>query len=70
MGFAIEAPNLYVALTHSGVTLAPVLSQLAALEICDGVSADAVLGPYRPERFAGMTAEQVAALAHPRSGHR
>ena len=70
MGFAIEAPNLYVALTHSGVTLAPVLSQLAALEICDGVSADAVLGPYRPERFAGMTAEQAAALAHPRSGHR
>ena len=70
MGFAIEAPNLYVALAHSGVTLAPVLSQLAALEICDGVSADAVLGPYRPERFAGMTAEQAAALAHPRSGHR
>ena len=70
MGFAIEAPNLYVALTHSGVTLAPVLSQLAALEICDGVSADAVLGPYRPERFAGMTEEQAAALAHPRSGHR
>ena len=23
MGFASEAPNLYVALTHSGVTLAP-----------------------------------------------
>ena len=56
MGFAPDAPNLYVALTHSGVTLAPALSQLAALEICDGARADAVLGPYRPERFAGMTA--------------
>ena len=54
MGFASEAPNLYIALTHSGVTLAPALSQLAAMEICDGAAADAVLGPYRPARFAGM----------------
>ena len=66
MGFADEAPNLYVALTHSGVTLAPALSQLAALEICDGTPAEAVLGPYRPQRFAGLTAEDVAAATHPR----
>ena len=52
MGFAAEAPNLYIALTHSGVTLAPALSQLAAMEICDGAVSDAVLGPYRPGRFA------------------
>ncbi len=52
-GFAREAPNLYIALTHSGVTLAPVLSQLAVLEICDGAVVDSVLGPYRPGRFAG-----------------
>lgn len=51
-GFASEAPNMYVALTHSGVTLAPVLSQLAMLEICDGAVVDSVLGPYRLERFA------------------
>ncbi len=70
LGFASETPNLYVALTHSGVTLAPALSQLAAQEICDGVAADAVLGPYRPQRFAGVTAEQAAATAHPRAGHR
>ena len=57
IGFAAEAPNLYIALTHSGVTLAPVLSQLAAMEICDGAAADAVLGPYRPVRFAGTKAE-------------
>ena len=38
MGFAPEAPNLYVALTHSGVTLAPALSQLAAQEICGGAA--------------------------------
>ena len=67
MGFASEAPNLYVALTHSGVTLAPALSQLAAQEICDGIPADAVLGPYRPQRFAGLTPEDVAAAVHPRA---
>ena len=67
MGFAAEAPNLYIALTHSGVTLAPALSQLAAQEICDRTPADAVLGPYRPQRFAGMSSEETAAAAHPRA---
>ena len=70
LGFAPGAPNLYVALTHSGVTLAPVVSQLAALEICDGVRADAVLGPYRPERFANLTEQQRSEMPHPRAGHR
>ena len=67
MGFASDAPNLYVALTHSGVTLAPALSQLAVQEICDGTPADAVLGAYRPQRFAGLTPGEVAAAAHPRA---
>ena len=67
MGFATELPNLYVALTHSGVTLAPALSQLAAQEICGGAPADAVLGPYRPQRFAELTPEQAAAVPHPRA---
>ena len=67
MGFASEAPNLYVALTHSGVTLAPALSQLAAQEIVDGAPADAVLGPYRPQRFAGLAPEELAAATHPRA---
>ena len=67
LGFASEAPNLYVALTHSGVTLAPALTQLVAQEICDGTPADAVLGPYRPQRFAGMTSDEVAKASHPRA---
>ena len=71
MGFAAEAPNLYIALTHSGVTLAPALSELAALEICEGAraQADAVLGAYRPGRFAGVTAA-AAGMGHPRAGRR
>ena len=70
LGYTTEASNLYIALTHSGVTLAPVISQLAALEICENVRADAVLAPYRPERFATLTEEQVAEMTHPRAGHR
>ena len=68
-GFTNEAPNLYVALT-SGVTLAPALSQLTALEICENVRADDVLAPYRPERFAALTSEQIQAMVHPRAAHR
>ena len=67
MGFATEAPNMYVALTHSGVTLAPALSQLAAQEICDRTPAEEVLGPYRPQRFAGLTPEDLKKAAHPRA---
>ena len=56
VGFAPECANLYIALTHSGVTLAPILSHLAAWEICDAETRDGELAigalvPYRPERF-------------------
>ena len=44
------APNVYIALTHSGVTLAPLIGELAAIEIVDGVRVE-TLAPYRPERF-------------------
>jgi len=70
LGYAAETPNLYIALTHSGVTLAPAISQLVALEICESVRADAVLAPYRPERFATLTEEEIATMAHPRARHR
>jgi D-hydroxyproline dehydrogenase subunit beta len=43
---------LYVAVTHSGVTLAAHLSRLIATEVAAGVPA-AELAPYRPDRFAG-----------------
>jgi glycine/D-amino acid oxidase-like deaminating enzyme len=43
---------LYVAVTHSGVTLAAHLSRLIAAELITGTEA-AELAPYRPGRFAG-----------------
>lgn len=50
-GFAPRLGGFYIAVTHSGVTLAPALGKLAALEILDGVAADP-LANFRPDRFA------------------
>ena len=49
-GSSEAAPNVYIALTHSGVTLAPLIGELAAIEIVDGARVEG-LSPYRPERF-------------------
>jgi glycine/D-amino acid oxidase-like deaminating enzyme len=50
VGFAPNCPNLYIAAMHSGVTLAPLIGQLAALEILDGARVS-LLETYRPARF-------------------
>ena len=52
LGFTRQAPNLYIAFTHSGVTLAPVIGEMASIEIVDGARVD-LLEPYRLERFEG-----------------
>jgi glycine/D-amino acid oxidase-like deaminating enzyme len=44
-------PGVYVAVTHSGVTLAAHLSRLIAEDLIAG-SPPADLTPYRPGRFA------------------
>jgi glycine/D-amino acid oxidase-like deaminating enzyme len=43
--------GLYLAVSHSGVTLAPVLGRLIAAEVATE-SADGLLAPFRPARFA------------------
>lgn len=50
VGFVTGAERLYLAVTHSGVTLGPLIGQLAALEILDGAKVD-LLSNYRPGRF-------------------
>ena len=50
LGFSASAPNVYIALTHSGVTLAPIIGESAAIEILDNVKIESV-APYSPERF-------------------
>jgi glycine/D-amino acid oxidase-like deaminating enzyme len=45
-----ELPGFYVVVTHSGITLGPVLGPLVAAEVLTG-RPEPVLAPYRPERF-------------------
>ena len=42
-------PDVYVAITHSGVTLAPIIGELVAQEITEGQLAD-LLKDFRPDR--------------------
>lgn len=51
LGHLVSTPNVYIAYTHSGVTLAPMIGEMAALEISSGVETE-ILAPYRPVRFS------------------
>ena len=50
LGFTTSVPNLYIALMHSGVTLAPLVGEMATIEIADDARVD-WFASYRPERF-------------------
>jgi glycine/D-amino acid oxidase-like deaminating enzyme len=51
MGALPHSPDVHVAVTHSGVTLAPIVGQLTADEVLTG-SRQSRFASYRPERFA------------------
>jgi len=51
VGWLPGAGGVYVAVTHSGVTLGAHLARLIAAEVTSGAPA-AELAPYRPGRFA------------------
>lgn len=51
IGFAPNVEQLYLAVTHSGMTLAPAIGRHAAQEILDGIAIEA-LARFRPQRFA------------------
>ena len=48
--------SLYLAVSHSGVTLAPALGRLVAKEVTDQIP-DGLLAPFRPGRFAERTTQ-------------
>jgi D-hydroxyproline dehydrogenase subunit beta len=54
VGWLPGAGGVYVAVTHSGVTLAAHLARLITAELVTGAAA-AELAPYRPDRFAAVT---------------
>jgi glycine/D-amino acid oxidase-like deaminating enzyme len=50
VGFPAADLRIYLAVMHSGITLAPLVGQLASLEILDGARVE-LLEPYRLSRF-------------------
>jgi glycine/D-amino acid oxidase-like deaminating enzyme len=55
VGTVPGAPNVYVVVTHSGVTLAPILGRYVTQEILHDSPAEFLM-PYRPERFLASSA--------------
>jgi len=51
VGFVPDHSDIYIAVMHSGVTLAPIIGRSVSREILDSTSVD-LLSPYRPERFS------------------
>ncbi len=51
VGFVPGSSDVYVAVMHSGISLAPIMGQSISREILDDISVDS-LAPYRPTRFA------------------
>jgi glycine/D-amino acid oxidase-like deaminating enzyme len=51
VGFVPGSTDVYIAVMHSGVTLAPIMGRMINREIMNDVSVEA-LNPYRPERFS------------------
>jgi glycine/D-amino acid oxidase-like deaminating enzyme len=50
VGALPASPGVHVAVTHSGVTLAPIIARHTTDEVLHGSRVD-MLAPYRPERF-------------------
>jgi glycine/D-amino acid oxidase-like deaminating enzyme len=50
VGAVPSVPGYYEAVSHSGITLGPVIGQLLASEILSGMR-DELLADFRPERF-------------------
>ncbi|OXS35506.1 NAD(P)/FAD-dependent oxidoreductase [Streptomyces sp. XY006] len=57
-GPASARSRVYCLVSHSGITLAPVLGRLAAAEITTGQEQE-LLRPFRPTRFAGVRRRDV-----------
>lgn len=51
IGRVARRPGVYLAAMHSGITLAPIVGQLAAIELLDDAEVE-LLRPYRLERFS------------------
>ncbi|NUS23920.1 MAG: FAD-binding oxidoreductase [Streptomyces sp.] len=57
VGAVPSVPGYYEAVSHSGITLGPVIGRLLAAEILSG-RRDAMLADFRPERFSARTSHK------------
>ena len=49
LGYSSEEPSVYIAVSHSGITLAPIIGRLVAKELIEKRPLE-VLNAYRPNR--------------------
>lgn len=54
VGWLPGSERIYAAVTHSGITLGPLLGELIASELVDGADEE-LLHPFRPARFGSAT---------------
>ncbi|MEV1066877.1 FAD-dependent oxidoreductase [Streptomyces sp. NPDC050263] len=62
-GHARAQSRVYCLVSHSGVTLAPILGRLAAAEISTGEEED-LLATFRPTRFTGLRRSEIEVDQH------
>ncbi|WP_370569556.1 NAD(P)/FAD-dependent oxidoreductase [Erwinia sp. S38] len=62
IGFVTPYRRVYLMVTHSGMTLAPLLGKLAAEEILEG-HRSALLNDYAPDRLLGKSSEDFPAFS-------
>ncbi|MFF4585615.1 NAD(P)/FAD-dependent oxidoreductase [Streptomyces sp. NPDC001388] len=62
-GYASARSRVYCLVSHSGITLAPVLGRLVAAEMTTDQEQD-LLRPFRPTRFAGLRRSEVEVDQH------
>ena len=61
VGFSDGAPDIYIVVMHSGVTQAPIMGRLVAMEVLDDVRVD-LLKDFRLSRFEGKRETGVSLL--------
>ena len=59
VGYIPGFDDVYIAVTHSGVTLAAIMGEIIRREILTDITLDA-FAPYRPQRFIGQVAHSQA----------
>jgi glycine/D-amino acid oxidase-like deaminating enzyme len=60
-GFLGDSSRVYVMVTHSGITLGPLLGKLAAREVVDGRPSE-LLADFRPQRWEGVDPAELPPL--------